>query len=249
MPRLECAGMGAKEGPRVPGGSLTSLIGLLACAAILVGYFLPWTGLSPTVEDGLSISRTDVAREAAHLRRSKGEQQAKPAQRLAEGARLSGSEWAQVLDEFANSEDLNEKQRRALGAAAVGVRALPFAAVILALLLLLLSIPPQKAMRAGLGPIAAVLTIAHLRFVAALLLTVVMAMGVIVAVVAVLLWKGATAGEDPAGAGRGTQLMVAGGGVAFLSQFLGYGPGRLRALAFAILIVIALAVAYVVLSR
>ena len=38
----------------------------------------------------------------------------------------------------------------------------------LALLLLLLAIPPGKAMRAGLGPIAAVLTIAHLRFVAAI---------------------------------------------------------------------------------
>lgn len=241
--------MGAKEGPRVPGGSLASLLGLAACAAILVGYFLPWTGLSPTVEDGLSISRAEVAREAAKLESSEGEQEGDPAGRLAAGVRLSGSEWAQVLDEFEESKDLTEKQRRALGAAKVGVHTLPFAAAILALLLLLLAIPPQKAMRAGLGPIAAVLTIAHFRFVAALLVTVVMAMGVLVAVVALLLWKGATAGEEAAGAGRGIQLIVAGGGVAFVSQFLGYGPGRLRALLFAILIVVALGIAYVVLAR
>ncbi|MHC4972049.1 MAG: hypothetical protein ACYTG3_06930 [Planctomycetota bacterium] len=240
--------MGPKQdGPRIPGGSLTSVIGLAACAAILVGYFLPWTGLSPTVEDGLAMSKADVAREAAKIKTS--EKDGSAAQRLADGVKLSGSEWAEVLDDFADSRDLNEKQLRALGAAKVGIRALPFVAAALALLLLLLAIPPGKAMRAGLGPIAAVLTIAHLRFVAAILLTVTMAMGVVVALVAFLLWKGATAGEDAAGAGRGVQLMVAGGGVAFLSQFLGYGPGRLRALLFAILLVIALVIAYVVLGR
>ena len=235
------------DGPRVPGGSLTSLIGLAACAAILVGYFLPWTGLSPTVEDGLEISKADVAREAARIKTS--DKDGGAAQRLADGVQLSGSEWAEVLDDFADSKDLNEKQIRVLGAAEVGVRALPFVAAALALLLLLLSIPPKKAMRAGLGPIAAILTVAHLRFVAALLLTVVMAMGVIVAAVAFLLWKGATAGDAAQGAGRGVQLMVAGGGVAFLSQFLGYGPGRLRALLFAILLVVALVIAYFVLGR
>ena len=60
---LECPAMGAKkDGPRVPGGSLTSLVGLAACAAILVGYFLPWTGHSPAFEDGLEMSKTDFAR-------------------------------------------------------------------------------------------------------------------------------------------------------------------------------------------
>jgi len=238
------------DGPRVPGGSLTSLVGLLACAAILVGYFLPWTGLSPTVEGGLAMSKAEIAREAAKIKaQPKDDRDKTPAQRLAGGTRLSGNEWAQVLDDFEDSQDLNDKQRRALRAVHVGVRALPFAAAVLALLLLLLSIPPTKAMRAGLGPIAAILTVAHLRFVAALLLTVVMAMGVIVAAVAFLLWKGAGAGESAAGVGRGIQLMVAGGGVAFLSQFLGFGPGRLRALLFAILLVVALGIAYVVLGR
>lgn len=236
------------DGPRIPGGSLTSVIGLAACAAILVGYFLPWTGFSPTVEDGLAMSKTDVAREAAKLK-TKGKEDGNVAQRLADGAQLTGSEWLSVLDDFEESKDLNDKQRRALTAAHVGIRLLPFVAAALALLLLLLSIPPRKAMRAGLGPIAAVLTIAHLRFVAALLLIVVMAMGVIVSVIALLLWKGASAGEASEGVGRGVQLMVAGGAVAFLSQFLGYGPGRLRALLFAILLVVALVIAYVVLGR
>jgi hypothetical protein len=237
-----------QDGPRIPGGSITSLIGLLACAAILVGYFLPWTGHSPAVEDGLQISKADVAREAAK-RKAQGGPDGHPAQRLADGVQLSGSEWAQVLDDFGESQDLNEKQRRALGAAQVGVRVLPFAAAALILLMLLLAIPAGKAMRAGLGPIAAVLTIAHLRFVAALILTVAMALGVIVAVVSFLLWKGASAAEDGAGVGRGIQLMVAGGAVAFLSQFLGYGPGRLKALLFAILIVVALVIVYFVFSR
>ena len=241
--------MGAKDdGPRIPGGSLTSVIGILACAAILVGYFLPWTGYSPAVEDGLAISKTDVAREAGKLK-AKGGQEGIVAQRLADGAQLTGGEWTQVLDDFEESADLNDKQRRALNAAHVGVRLLPFVAAALALLLLLLSIPPRLAMRAGLGPIAAVLTIAHLRFVAALLLILVMALGVIVSVVAFLLWKGASAGEASEGVGRGVQLVAAGGGVAFLSQFLGYGPGRLRALLFAILLVVALAIAYLVLGR
>jgi len=241
--------MGAKkDGPRVPGGSLTSLVGLAACAAILVGYFMPWTGDSPAVEDGLAMSKTDIAREAAKLK-AKGGQDGNPGKRLAEGTQLTGSEWAQVLDDFEESADLNDKQRRALSAAHVGVRLLPFVAAALALLLLLLSIPPRKAMRAGLGPIAAILTVAHLRFVAALLLIVVMAMGVIVSLVAFLLWKGASAGDATEGVGRGVQLMVAGGGVAFASQFLGYGPGRLRALLFAILLVVALVIAYFVLGR
>jgi hypothetical protein len=241
--------MGAKnDGPRVPGGSLTALIGLLACAAILVGYFMPWTGNSPAVEDGLAMSKTDLAREAAKLK-AKGGPEGNPGKRLAEGAQLTGSEWAQVLDDFEESADLNEKQQRALAAAHVGVRLLPFVAAALALLLLLLSIPPKKAMRAGLGPIAAVLAIAHLRFVAGLLLIVVMAMGVVVSVIAFLLWRGASAGEASEGVGRGVQLMVAGGGVAFASQFLGYGPGRLRALLFAILLVVALVIAYFVLGR
>jgi hypothetical protein len=236
-----------KDGPRIPGGSLTSLIGLAACAAILVGYFLPWTALSPTVEDGISISKAEVAREAAKIKTS--DKDGSAVQRLADGVKLSGSEWAEVLDDFAESKDLNEKQQRAVGAAVVGIHVLPFVAAALALLLLLLAIPPRTAMHAGLGPIAAILTVAHFRFVAAILLTVTMAMGVVVAVVSFLLWKGATAGEDPAGAGRGVQLMVAGGGVAFLSQFLGYGPGRLRALLFAILLVVALVIAYFVLGR
>jgi hypothetical protein len=240
--------MSPKEaGPRVPGGSLTSLIGLLACAAILVGYFLPWTGHTPVVEDGLAISKAELAREAAKLKTK--EKDGNVGQRLADGAQLSGSEWTRVLDEFEESRDLDDKQRRALRAAHVGVRLLPFVAAVLALLLLLLSIPPRKAMRTGLGPIAAVLTVAHLRFVAALLLIVVMALGVIVGVVALLLWKGAGAAEASEGAGRGVQLLVAGGGVAFLSQFLGYGPGRLRALLFAVLLIVALGVAYAFLGR
>jgi hypothetical protein len=234
-----------EDGPRVPGGSLTSALGLLACAAILAGYSLPWTGHTPAVEDGLAISKADIAREAAKLK-TKGKEDGQVAGRLADGAQLTGSEWTRVLDEFEESQDLNAKQRRAIRAAHVGVRLLPFVAAVLALLLLLLSIPPRKAMRTGLGPIAAVLAIAHLRFVAALLLIVVMAMGVVVGVVALLLWTGASVADD---VGRGVQLMVAGGGVAFLSQFLGYGPGRLRALLLAILLIVALGIAYFVFGR
>lgn len=237
-----------EDGPRVPGGSLTSALGLLACAAILAGYFLPWTGHTPAVEDGLAISEADVAREAAKLK-MKGKEDGQVAGRLADGAQLTGSEWTRVLDEFEESQDMSVKQRRAIRAAHVGVRLLPFVAAALALLLLLLSIPPRKAMRTGLGPIAAVLAIAHLRFVAALLLIVVMAMGVVVGAVATLLWTGASAAEASDDVGRGVQLMVAGGAVAFLSQFLGYGPGRLRALLLAILLVVALGIAYFVFGR
>lgn len=235
-------------GPRAPGGSLSSVLGLAACAAILVGYFLPWTGHSPTVEDGLSISKADIAREAAKLE-GRGKAEGSAARRLAEGAQLTGSEWLSVLDEFEESADLTDKQRRALRAAHAGVRLLPFVTAALALLLLLLSIPPKKAMRTGLGPIAAVLTIAHLRLFAVPLLIVVMALGVVMAVVGFLLWRGASAGEAADGVGRGVQLMAAGGGVAFLSQFLGYGSGRLRALLVAILLVVALVVAYFVFGR
>ncbi|MHC4550550.1 MAG: hypothetical protein ACYTEZ_17445 [Planctomycetota bacterium] len=233
------AQIGKEIAKRRPGGAGSSLIGLAACAAVVVGYFLPWTSLTPTIEGAVGLKQQQVARHA-----SPGEQEkrgARAARRLSDGAAVSGADWAAVLDLAAEDESLTDRQRKVLDAAHLGVVALPYAAGALAVLLLLLSVPARTVLRSGAGPAAALFAIARLRWVNVLLLVLVMALGIAVGIVAGVLWAGAArAAETGDQLGRGVQLMAGGAGVAFLSAFLGYGRGRLRALLFAVILLVAL---------
>jgi len=217
-------------------------IGLLACVAMLVGYFLPWVSLSPELSGRIGVSAAEVRAEAADAKKRGGEDAERGgiAERLAEGVRLAGSEWKTAVGLLEEDRDLTERQRRTLGLMSLGLDLLPFVAVAMAVLLLLMSIRPRTAMKAGGGPLALVFGAARIRSLRVVLLVLAMLLGLVTALTGALLWLATRAAPPEAGLGKGVLLLSAGGVLALVGVFLGYGRGRLRALLAAILLLVAL---------
>ncbi|MEZ5990255.1 MAG: hypothetical protein R3F30_14275 [Planctomycetota bacterium] len=216
-------------------GRVSNTVAMLALLAVVVGYFLPWTNFTPSLEGLTGINKTVASRRAGE------EAGAKAAGRLAQGEVLTGAEWAAALDHIAAEVNLDERQLRRLEIARIGVRLLPWATVLLCLILLLLAVPPARV--AWLGPGAAVFGVAQSRLLSAFLLTLVLACALIVFLVGDMMLAGATLlGEEESRTGKGLILLCCGSGVAFVSAFVGFGAGRLRALIVAAVLVLGLGV-------
>jgi len=219
------------------------LLGLVACACILGGYFLPWIAVTGAAEQSAGISAGNLQT----LRTSRAAQ-ANPdgrgaLERLQTGEQLRGSEWEDALEVLSESDQgkFTEKQRRLIAAAHWAVRLLPWAAAAAVLLLVLTNLPPRAAMKAGLAPVAAVVAVTRLPIVSSILLVLVMSTGLVVTGLAALLL--ATANEAASVAARegtiglGLQIVAAGGIGAFLAGTLGFRSGsRMKAIGAAMLL-------------
>ncbi len=221
------------------GGARSSTVGLLAAIALLVGYFLPWTAHSGLIEDGLGVDQRLLARASSA---AGGAEQRSLGERLRAGEALSGQAWAELLDAVQDTGDLEPRQEVAVRFAGIGIEVLPYALGGLLVLLLLLGVPPARAMKFGGGPAAGVLYVAQTRFASSLLVVVQLALSLLVFAVADTLWLSARfLGEEESRVGTGLFLMVGGSALSLVAGFLGYGPGRLRALCWALALVMAFA--------
>jgi hypothetical protein len=215
------------------GGTRSSVIGIAASLALVIGYFLPWTATSGAIKGALGFdARATIASRSS----DPGTRAA--AERLAAGKAATGAQWAAILDAAEKDRRLEPRQQRAIEIARVGIEVLPYAAGALTILMLALAVAPGRAARLGMPPMAAVLAIAQTRFVSGFLLVLTLALAMLVFAVTGLLWSSAElAGDADTETGEGLWLMIGGSGVAFLSAFFGYGPGRLRAVIWAMLLV------------
>ena len=232
-----------KSGVRPLAGSpLTLRLALLACVAILVGYYLPWVSLSGALAGRIGLSRDEVKAEAKEAKQRGGDEagSAEKAARLGEGLRLAGSEWASVAQLLKDDKDLSERQRNVLGLMGLGLIVLPFAAGAMAVLLLLMSVRPRTAFRSGAGPLTLAFVVTQWNWLRFLLLSLTMALGLVTAGTGGVLWLATRASGPEGQAGLGVALLAAGGVVALVGTFLGYGRGRLRALLVAALLFAAL---------
>lgn len=215
------------------GGTRSSVLGIAASLALVIGYFLPWTATSGAIQSALGFD----ARATIASRSSDPDTRA-AAERLAAGKAATGAQWAAILDAAEQDRRLEPRQQRAIEIARIGVVVLPYAAGALAILMLALAVAPGRAARLGMPPLAAALAIAQTRFVSAFLLVLTLALATLVFAVTGLLWASAElAGEADTETGTGLWLMIGGSGVAFLSAFFGYGPGRMRAVIWALVLV------------
>ena len=126
--------------------------------------------------------------------------------------------------------------------ASVGVHILPYLIASLLVLLLLLGLPPGKALKVGGGPVAGVLFVAQTKFLSTILVIWQLALSLLIFVVTHTLWASAKfLGDSESKVGNGLFLMMAGSGLSLLAGFFGYGAGRIRALVWAIVVNVALA--------
>jgi len=212
----------------IPDRRRSSTIGLLASLAVVLGYFLPWTPLTPLLEESLGLDTRLVARSAG---KGGEKEHIDLADRLRRGEAISGNDWAKLLETVEEQGGLDDANQRIVRAAKVGVAVLPFTAGVLALLLLASSVAPGRAVKMGLAPLAGVLAVAQSRWVSGFVSLLTMSFATLVVATAGTLWGAATRMEDGVDkVGLGIQLLAGGSGVALLTAFLGHGPGRLRAL-------------------
>jgi len=204
-------------------GRVGNGVAALALIAVLVGYFLPWTNLNPSLSSLVGVN------EAVAIKRGTGSGRGEAALRLGRGEVVSGRDWAKALDHIGEEASLDERQLRRLGIARLLVRLLPWATALLTVILLLLAVPPHRVL--WLGPVAVLFRAAQSRLFSAFLLTLVLTCSLLVFVVGDILLASATLlGEADSRTGIGLYLLCGGGGLAFVAAFLGFGPGRIRAL-------------------
>lgn len=224
------------------GGARSSTVGLLAAIALFVGYFLPWTAHSDLIEDGLGVDQRLLARASSGAGSGADADRATIGERLKAGEALSGRAWAELLDAVEQQGDLEPRQEIAVRFAGLGIQVLPYALGGLLVLLLLLGVPPARVMKFGGGPAAGVLFVAQTRFASSFLVVVQLAFSLLIFLVSDTLWLSAKfLGEDESKVGTGLFLMVGGSALSLVAGFLGYGPGRLRAVLWAVLLVLAFA--------
>jgi len=204
------------------------------------GYFLPWTPHTKMIGGSVGMSKERVTRRI----RDKQDTEDSKAQhtavnRLVAGQTLSGSQWMSLFDAMEGDKTLNEAQQRVFTTTKASLLVLPIGTGVLLVLMLLLTVPAKRAMQAGAGPVAAILAVAKAKPVAGLIFAVSMAIGLVVAAFAVLLWVGLNKADISEEVGLGLKLIAGGAALSFFSSFLGYGPGRIGALVFALVLIAA----------
>ncbi|MEE8107231.1 MAG: hypothetical protein V3T86_16975 [Planctomycetota bacterium] len=144
-----------------------------------------------------------------------------------------------LFDSMEDDKSLNQAQKRVFTTTKVSILILPIGAGLLLVMMLLLTIPAKRAMQAGVGPIAAILAVAKAQPVSSLIFALSMSIGIVVAVFAAFVFVGLQRADIGDEIGLGLKLIFSGAVLSFFSSFLGYGPGRLGALLFALFLIAA----------
>ncbi|MGQ0612363.1 MAG: hypothetical protein ACT4PV_01235 [Planctomycetaceae bacterium] len=196
------------ETPPPAGASLMAVLALLGSLAIVAAFFLPWIGMTDEVRRELSLSRPDLERMEREVKAETGGERAGRATRLLlDGGSPNGLEWVAILGfvvRKADDQALAPRERRVFQVSLGSLRALPWIAGGLALLLLLLRLRPM----------------------AAPLLACLFAVGLVLGALGGLLWLGASQkAKEAAGQGEllgfGLKLLAGGGGAVFLASLFG----------------------------
>ncbi len=190
------------------GASLMAVLALFGSLAIVAAFFLPWIGMTDDVRRELNLSRPDLERMEREIKAQTGDERAGRAMRLLlDGGSPNGLDWVALLGfvvRRADDEALAPRERRVFEVSLDALRALPWVAGGLALLLLLLRLRPM----------------------AAPLLACLFAVGLVLGGLGGLLWLGASQkAKEAAGQGEllglGLKLMAGGGGAVFLASLFG----------------------------
>lgn len=142
-----------------PRTAVTSVVALVGAIGVVVGFFLPWLDLPQEERGQMGFTRGDVERwERTATDRPKDEGPVVLAQGWLDGGSLDGSGWLAVLRlgvDHGQDRGIEAREVRAWRVAIVALRALPFAAGLLAALLLLGRLRPMST-----GVLAACLLVA-----------------------------------------------------------------------------------------
>jgi hypothetical protein len=189
-------------------GSITAVLGLVGCAAIAAGWFLPWTTHQQSA-GALDLPRHELERLDRELAaRGEGEALRGAVRRLIEGRAISGRDWAALVAyhvEHAESGTRTEKEQRSWRVATTILSVLPWVAGALALGILATRLRPLPAVL--LGPL--------------------LALGLVVVGFFGLLALGASenaresASQDPFGLGPGIYAVGGGGLLALVAGLFG----------------------------